>query len=134
MRRAPWSRIGNALPRPRLYPADSERDQFQEFRREIAQSRLEERLSAAVTSVNRVHGQQSLAEVVFLQPQRLQRVCVFETSGVEYEMALALRPAGPVIIFSSWDRRARMGWTRLKYLARFFPRKSSPKTMREIPI
>lgn len=134
MRRATWPKTENPLVRPRPFPTDSERDQCNEFRREIAQSRLEERLSAAIASANRALGQQSLADVIFLQPQSLQRVCVFEKSGVEYEMALALRPAGPVIIFSSWDRRARTGWTGLRYLARFFRRKRSPEISREIPI
>jgi hypothetical protein len=131
MRRATRAKIANALPGP--FPTDSERDQFNEFRCEIAQSQLEERISAAIASVNRV-GQQALDEVLFLQPQSLQRVCAFEKSGMEYEMALALRPAGPVIIFSSWERRAPTGWTRLKFLTRLFRRKRSAEINREIPI
>ena len=134
MRRATWPKIENPLVRPRPFLTDSERDQCNQFRCEIAQSQLEERLSAAIASANRVLGRQSLAEVIFLQPQSLQRVCVFEKSGVEYEMALALRPAGPVIIFSSWERRTRTGWTGLRYLARLFQRTRLAEIKCEIPI
>jgi hypothetical protein len=105
-------------PAVKPLPALAQGTRLKEYRSEIEQFRLLDRLSGVCHSFKLRSGNPIVQEHKYIQPGNTLCKYTFERDEVEYEMVLTCRDNGPALLFSWRKTNGRSSWRSIAFLHR----------------